>query len=168
LTKTGREYLLAVGELYGIDTERLFEHIDGLLQLFDLTRQADSCLGSYSTGQRKKIMLSSALVTEAPILLLDEPFSGGLDASGILALKRVLQNLAQRDDITIVLATPVPELLESIADRLAVLRDGRIIAFDTIDGLRKQTGCGGSLEEVLEQLISPDTLRNIESYLELR
>ena len=103
---TGREYLLAVGGLYRIDTDRLFGHIDRLLQLFDLTPLADANIGSYSTGQHKKIMLSSALVSEAPIMLLDEPFSGGLDPSGILALKRVLQNLAQRSDVTIVLATP--------------------------------------------------------------
>lgn len=166
--KTGREYLLAVGQLYGIDTSRLFDHVDRLFRLFDMTDLADANIGSYSTGQRKKIMLSSALVTEAPIMLLDEPFSGGLDPSGILALKRVLQNLAQRVDVTIVLAAPVPELLESIADRIAVLRDGCIIAHDTLAGLRQLSQCSGSLADVLERLVCPETERNIESYLELR
>jgi ABC-2 type transport system ATP-binding protein len=166
--RTGREYLLAVGQLYGIDHDRLFDHIDRLFDLFDLKAQADSNVGSYSTGQRKKIAICSALVTEAPVMLLDEPFSGGLDPSGLLALKRVLQRLAQRDDVTIVMATPVPELLEEIADRVAVVRDGRIVAHDTIDGLRRLTNCSGTLEEVLEQLISPQTLQNLERYFESR
>ena len=168
LRKSGREYLLAVGRLYQIEIARLFDHIDRLLQLFNLSDLADANIGSYSTGQRKKIMLSSALVTEAPIMLLDEPFSGGLDPSGILALTRVLQNLAQRDDVTIVLAAPVPELLESIADRFALLRDGRILAVDSLDGLRQIAGCDGSLAEVLERLVSPETEQHIDRYLEMR
>lgn len=166
--RTGREFLLAVGRLYSIDDDRLFDHVDRLLQLFDLMAQADTYIGSYSTGQKKKIAICSALVTEAPIMLLDEPFSGGLDPSALLALKRVMQRLSQRPDVTIVLATPVPELLETIADRLAVLRDGQIVAYDTVAGLRRQTGCSGSLEEVLERLINPKTLENLERYFETR
>jgi ABC-type multidrug transport system ATPase subunit len=166
--RTGREFLLAVGNLYEVETDRLFDHIDRLMQLFDLSGQADSLIGSYSTGQKKKIAVCAALVTEAPILLLDEPFSGGLDPSALLALKRVLQRLAQRDDITIVLASPVPELLEEIADRIAVVRDGTILACDTIPGLRQRTGCDGSLEDVLQRLINPQTIQNLERYFENR
>ena len=54
-------------------------------------RQSDP---DYSAGQKKKVALCSALVTEVPILLLDEPFSGGLDPSGILTLKRIIQHRA--------------------------------------------------------------------------
>jgi ABC-2 type transport system ATP-binding protein len=166
--RTGREFLLAVGRLYEIDDDRLFDHIDRLLDLFELAALADSNASSYSTGQRKKLAVCSALVTEAPVMLLDEPFSGGLDPSGLLSLKRILQKLAERDDVTIVMATPVPELVEEIADRIAVLRDGRIVAYDTIDGLRRITGCSGTLEEVFERLISPQTLKHLERYFESR
>ena len=104
------------------------------------------------------------LITEAPYLLLDEPFSGGLDPAGILALKRVLQHLAAREDVTIVLTTPVPELVEELADRIAIIRDGRLVAFDTADGLRRQTGADGSLAEVLQRMLNPETLANIDHY----
>jgi ABC-2 type transport system ATP-binding protein len=114
----------------------------------------------------KKIVLCSALITEAPYLLLDEPFSGGLDPSGIMALKRVLQRLAERDDITIVLTTPVPELVEELADRIAIVRDGQLAAFDSVDGLRRQTGTDGPLADVLQRLLNPETLANIEHYFE--
>jgi ABC-type multidrug transport system ATPase subunit len=164
--RTGREFILAVGRLYGIDDLRLFNHANRLLRLFDLAEQGDQPIYSYSAGQLKKIALCSALITEAPYLLLDEPFSGGLDPSGILALKRVLQRLAARDDVTIVMTTPVPELVEEIADRIAIIRDGELAAFDTADGLRGLTGTDGPLAEVLQRLLNPETLANIEHYFE--
>lgn len=164
--RTGREFILAVGRLYDIDDLRLFDHADRLLRLFDMTDQGDQPIYSYSAGQQKKISLCSALITEAPYLLLDEPFSGGLDPSGILALKHVLQRLAARDDVTIVMTTPVPELVEEIADRIAIIRDGELAAIDTAEGLRQLTGTTGPLAEVLQRLLSPQTLANIENYFE--
>jgi ABC-type multidrug transport system ATPase subunit len=163
-SRTGREFILAVGRMYGIDDLRLFDHADRLLQLFDLGEKGDQPIYSYSAGQLKKISLCSALITEAPYLLLDEPFSGGLDPSGILALKKVLQHLAERDDVTIVMTTPVPELVEEIADRIAIVREGELVEFDTADGLRRLTGTDGPLAEVLQRLLNPETLANIEHY----
>ena len=168
LNRTGREFLLAVGRLYEIDDERLMDHVDRLLQLFQLEAKSDSTIGSYSSGQKKKIAVCSALVTETPVLIMDEPFSGGLDPSALLALKCVLMRLAERDDVTVVVATQVPELVEGLAHRIVVLRNGEILAFDTLDGLREQAQCDGSLQEVLERLINPETLENIERYFEVR
>lgn len=164
--RTGREFLLAVGRLYDIDDERLMDHVERLLQLFELTRHGDQPIRSYSAGQKKKVALAGALVTEAPILLLDEPFSGGLDPSGILALKRVLERLARRKDATVVITAPVPELVEELAHRIAIFRDGRLAAFDTLEGLRRLTDCDGSLSDVLQRLIFPETLQNLERYFE--
>ncbi len=76
-SRTGREFLVAVGKLYEIEDFRLFDHVDRLLSLFDLTEKGDAPIASYSTGQQKKISLAAALVTEAPVMLLDEPFRGG-------------------------------------------------------------------------------------------
>ncbi len=148
------------------DDERLMEHVDQLLNLFDLAEQGDSPIRTYSAGQKKKIALCSALVTEAPILLLDEPFSGGLDPAGLLTLKRIIQQHARRKDATIVLTSPVPELVEEIATRIIVLHDGEILAFDTLDGLQRMTGHRGTLGEVLERLIFPDTTSKLETYFQ--
>jgi ABC-type multidrug transport system ATPase subunit len=141
-------------------------HVDQLLDLFDLSEVADSPLRTYSAGQKKKAALCSALVTEAPVLLLDEPFSGGLDPAGLLALKRILQRHAQRKELTIVLTSPVPELVEEIATRIVILHQGEILAFDTLDGLQRMTGCRGSLAEVLERLIYPDTTEKLNQYFQ--
>lgn len=161
---TGREWLLAVGRLYDIEDLRLMDHVDRLLRLFCLSEQADSTISSYSTGQKKKISLAGALVTEASVFLLDEPFSGGLDPSGILAMKRVLQRLVREQGATVVIATPVPELVQELADRVAIIRDGQLIACDTLDGLRAIAGVTGALDAVYERLASPQSAGNIEQY----
>jgi len=164
--RTGREFLMAVGELYEVETLRLMDHVERLLDLFQLREQADSPIRSYSSGQMKKAAICSALVTEAPVLLLDEPFSGGLDPSAILALKTVLKRLAARSDMTMVMSTPVPELIEDFADRIAIIRDGEIICCDTLEGLRRTTSCNGTLAEVFERLINPHTAEHIERYFQ--
>jgi ABC-2 type transport system ATP-binding protein len=163
-TQTGRQFLLAVGRLYDIEAERLMEHADQLLDLFDLSQHAETQLWNLSAGQKKKVALCSALVTEAPILLLDEPFSGGLDPAGLLTLKQIIKHHTRRKDATIVLTSPVPELVEEVATRIMVLENGEILAFDTLDGLQRSTGHRGRLNEVLQKLIFPDTSRKLDDY----
>lgn len=164
--RTGREYLLATGRLYGHDDFELFDHADRLLRLFHLEGKGDSPIGGYSTGQRKKLTLAGALITKAPYLLLDEPFSGGLDPAGILAVKRVLQKLAADGDVTIVITTPVPELVEALANRVAILRDGRLAHYDTPAGLCTAAGSESGLDDALQRLIYPESIDAVEAYLE--
>lgn len=163
LSQTGRQWLLAVGRLYGVEDRQLLPHVDRLLDVFDLTDRADSHVSAYSTGQRKKIALCAALVTQAPVLMLDEPFAGGLDPSGILALKRILQHHSDARDRTILLATPVPELVEEIAGRVALIVGGEIIAFETPAALKQRTNAS-SLADAYERLASPGTLAKIDRY----
>lgn len=164
--RTPREFLYAVGRLYAVEHDRLVEHLDRLLGLFELTEKAEASIRSCSAGQQKKVALCSALITDAPVLFLDEPFSGGLDPSGLVALKRVLKRRVEKDGFTVVLASPIPELVEEIATRIVVLSRGRVIAFDTLEGLRRSTGVAGSLSEVLEKLMFPEAARRIEGYFE--
>jgi ABC-type multidrug transport system ATPase subunit len=164
--RTGREFLLGVGRLYEIPDDRLFDHVPRLLALFELTGQGDSPIRGYSAGQQKKVALCSALVAETPVLILDEPFSGGLDPSGLMALKKVLRHLVDRRGATVVLSSPVPELIAEIADRILILKDGEILAFDTLDGLQRRAGTRGNLGQVLEHLIFPETTRNLALYFE--
>lgn len=162
---TGREYVVAIGQLYGVDDFRVFVHADRLMSLFNLVEKQDSLIGDYSTGQRKKITLASALITEAPYLLLDEPFSGGLDPAGILAVKRVLKRLADDNAVTVVMTTPVPEIVEELADRVAVLRGGELVAYESPEGIKKLAG-KERLEDALSRLMYPDSMDGVAAYLE--
>jgi ABC-2 type transport system ATP-binding protein len=161
---TAREYILAVGQLYDVPADRMFDQAERLIKLFELTDQADSPIRSCSAGQKKKVALCGVLLTKAPVLLLDEPFSGGLDPAGLLALKRVLLHRAKEEGCTIVLTSPVPELVEEIAGRVLILRDGEVAAFDTIEGLRAMTGVHGSLGDLLERLLYPGMTAKLDDY----
>ena len=80
----------------------------------------------------------------------------------------MLLHLAHEKQATVVLTAPVPELVEEVADRIVILREGQILAADTLAGLRERTGCAGSLGEVLEKLMHPATLGRLEHYFEER
>jgi ABC-type multidrug transport system ATPase subunit len=162
--RTGREFLLGVGRIYDVDELRLLDHSQRLLDLFELTELGDSPIRNYSAGQQKKISLASALITDAEILLLDEPFSGGLDPAGILAMRRLLERHSKDLGHTIVLTAPVPELVAEIADRLIVIRDGEIALEGAIDDLMRKSGATGTVEQMLNERIFPESERNVETY----
>src|SRR4051812_42812928 len=161
-----REWVLAVGRVYGVEDERLMDHLERPLTLFDLGDHAHSRIASCSSGQRKKVALCAALAADSKVMLLDEPFAGGLDPSGILALKRVLRHRVDREGATVVMATPVPELVEELADRVAVIREGRLVACDTVEGLRALAGGAGTLDDIYERLVNPQALTNLRQYFE--
>lgn len=161
---TTREWLLAIGNLYDLEPEHVMDHIGRLLDLFQLADKGDSPIRTCSNGQKKKIAICGTLVTEAPVLVLDEPFTGGLDPSAIMALRRVINHMVASGKVTILMASQIPELVEELTHRILVLGGTRIVAYDTLDKLRAQTGCSGSLPEVFEQLVHPETLQHIENY----
>lgn len=162
---TTREWLMTVGQLYDLEADRLMDHINRLLDLFQLTDKGDAPIRTCSNGQKKKIAICGTLVTESPVLVLDEPFTGGLDPSAILALRRVLKYLADRADVTVLMASQIPEIVEHLAHRVAVLSGTRLVAVDSLDGLRTQIACQGTLAEVFEKLVHPQTMEHIENYL---
>jgi ABC-type multidrug transport system ATPase subunit len=162
--RSPREFLLGVGRLYQRPDDRLFDEVDRLLGLFDLVEKSDAPIRGCSAGQQKKIALCGALIAGTPVLLLDEPFSGGLDPAGILVLKRLLQRRAT-DGGTVVLTSPVPEIVDEIATRVVLLRGGVVVADDTPDGLRRLAGTEGPFAAALERLLYPDTLRKLDDYL---
>ena len=165
--RTGRQWLLAAGRLYGVNDDRLLPHVDSLLDVFDLTDKADSLVASYSTGQKKKIFVCTALVTDAPVMLLDEPFAGGLDPSAIFALKRILLHHRQKRDRTVIFATPVPELVEELANHVGVIANGKLLIYDTIQGFRRQNGAERTLEDAYQHAVNPHTIEKFQRYLEV-
>ena len=160
-----REYVLAVGRLYCVGEDRLLERTERLLDLFDLGEVADTAMSSLSTGQRKKAGICSALVTEAPVMVLDEPFSGGLDSSALHALQQVLKAIAGIDKTTLIMAVPVPELVDGLADRVAVIKAGRIVACETPEMLKQQTG-NPTLAGALESILRPESAQKIQRFIE--
>lgn len=160
---TGRQFLLGVAEIYGVQARRRFDHVERLLSVFHLGELGDADISSYSTGQKQKLNLASALITDATVLLLDEPFSGGLDPAGITAMKQILRHLTERTDRTVVMSTPVPELVEEVADEILILSEGRILIHDSIDNVKKSCNAA-SLDDALRELVFPETQSELRDY----
>ena len=76
----------------------------------------------------------------------------------------VLRRRVTEQGGTVVLTSPVPEIVEEIADRIVILRDGEIAAFDTLDGLRRSTDSTGSLAQILEKMMFPETTQKLQEY----
>ena len=155
---------MAVGTLYDVPYFRLVDHVERLIALFALDAIADNALGSYSAGQLKKAMLSSALVAEAHYVILDEPFSGGLDPAGIQALKQVLKRMTDDKRRTVIFSTPVPEVLDQVADRMLVLRDGTIAGDYQLADLRRTAD--KPFAERVQELVFPKSIERIRKYFE--
>lgn len=163
--QTGREFLIGVGRLYGIEDLRLLDHSERLLSLFHLSKEGDWPIRSYSCGQKKKIAIAATLITECPILLLDEPFGGGLDPSGILAFQQILKRMGESKDRTIVLTAPAPDLVNTLASDVLVLAEQEVALFASVEELRRQRNAPHqALSELLVEIIHPDTTNDVADY----
>ena len=146
---SGREYLQLVGRLRGILEKPLNEKVDGLLSLFSLGEHRYSPISSYSKGMKQKILITAALLHNPEILMFDEPLSG-LDVTSALVFKNLVQTLAGEGKL-ILYSSHVLEVVEKICTRVIILRQGRIVAHDSVQNLRTLLQ-SPSLEDVFSQL----------------
>ena len=157
---SGREYLLLCGRLRGMESPALDHKIDELLRLFSLASDADSAVSSYSKGMRQKILLSAALLHNPDILILDEPLSG-LDAGAMIAIRELLRDLAARGK-AILYSSHVLDAMERVCTRVLILRKGRVVAYDTLDNLRRSLD-QPSLEAIFTSINDDGARRSLAS-----
>ena len=144
---SGREFLRFVAGLWGRDGEAVQMRADRLLDLFNLTPWKDELLESYSHGMRQKILISSALIHQPELIVVDEPMVG-LDPRSARLLKDLFRTFAANGG-TIFLSTHTLEVAEALCDRIAIISEGEIIALGSMDDLRAQADAGGAhLEEI--------------------
>lgn len=135
---SGRELLRFHARLAGVPRLGREERIDRLLERVGLARAADRRIGSYSKGMLQRIGLAQALVTDPPILILDEPTAGvdPVGAADIAAL--VLEQKARGK--TILLCSHLLSQIEEVCDRVAILHRGRLLAEGALDELLGHSG----------------------------
>ncbi|MEO6826087.1 MAG: ATP-binding cassette domain-containing protein [Microbacteriaceae bacterium] len=135
---TGFENLDMVGRLYHLGRAAARRRAVELIDVFELTAAGNRPVKGFSGGMRRRIDLAGALVINPKILFLDEPTTG-LDPRSRLALWEVIKNLVN-DGTTVLLTTQYLEEADQLADDIAVIDDGRVIAEGTSDQLKAQIG----------------------------
>ncbi|MFD4352886.1 ATP-binding cassette domain-containing protein [Nocardia sp. NPDC058518] len=135
---TGFENLEMVGRLYHLGTQRSKERARELLDRFRLTDAADRPVKGYSGGMRRRLDLAGALVANPPVLFLDEPTTG-LDPRARLDLWDVIEELVA-GGTTLLLTTQYMDEADRLADSIAVIDHGKVIARGTADELKALVG----------------------------
>ena len=149
---TGRENLWMFARLYQLSSRDARRRADELLERFGLEDAANRVAKTYSGGMRRRLDLAGALVGRPRLLFLDEPTTG-LDPRGRLGMWDVIRNQV-REGTTLLLTTQYLEEADELADEIAVVDHGRIIARGTADELKAQVG-GERIEVVVR---NPDDL----------
>lgn len=146
-TLTGWDNLIMFGRLYHLSNKQAQQRTTELLEQFSLTERAKSPIRTYSGGMRRRLDLAASLVVKPKVLFLDEPTTG-LDPRGRQDMWGVIDELV-KGGVTLLLTTQYLEEADQLADEIAVIDHGKVIARGTSDSLKKQVG-GERLEIIVE------------------
>ena len=143
---TGIQYLNFIADIFGVGANDRAERIREYSQLFDLERNLAMPITSYSHGMKQKLAVISALIHDPKLILMDEPFVG-LDPVASHDLKQIMRKICD-DGGAIFFSTHVLEVAEKLCDKVAIIKNGRLIKSGTMDEVKGDE----SLEDVFLEL----------------
>ena len=162
---SGGEFLRFVAGLWGRDGSEAEARADRLLELFQLAPWKDELIESYSHGMRQKLLISSALIHQPELIVVDEPMVG-LDPRSARLLKDLLRAFVAQGG-TVFLSTHTLEVAEALCDRIAIIHEGRIIALGTMEELRAEAHAGGAhLEEIFLKVTGGEEVSDVVAALQ--
>lgn len=149
---TARENLELMGGLHGFPRAKQAQRVEALTALLGLGEVLHRRAGRLSGGWQRRLSIAMALMSEPEILFLDEP-TLGLDVLARSELWEVIRALKGR--VTIILTTHYMEEAEALADRVGIMRQGRLLACDTVPGIKALTGTD-SIEQAFLRIVKED------------
>jgi ABC-2 type transport system ATP-binding protein len=148
---TVAEHVLLVGRLHGLADALVKRRAERFLEQFELADRLGSRIATLSKGMRQKLLLTSGLLHDPELVVLDEPLSG-LDVNATILVKELIRALAAAGK-TVFYCSHVMDVVERVCDRIAILDGGKLVAQGTFEELQRAQG-GGSLEHIFAQLTS--------------
>ena len=153
---TAWEYLEFVAGLWGVDIAEARNRAEHLLKLLGLWDNRNDRCETFSRGMKQKAVLAGALIHEPKLLMLDEPLTG-LDAAASRLVKDLIRERVERG-AAVILTTHILEVAERMADRIGIIKDGKLLTEGRLDELQAHAGAQGqSLEDVFLSLIAQPT-----------
>jgi len=150
---TAWEYLEFVAGLWGVDPAAARADAERLLKLLGLWDNRNDRCETFSRGMKQKAVLAGALIHKPQLMMLDEPLTG-LDAGASRLVKDMIRERVDDGD-AVILTTHILEVAERMADRIGIIKDGKLLIEGSLEELRTQAGAQGqSLEDVFLSLTS--------------
>jgi ABC-2 type transport system ATP-binding protein len=143
---TAIQYLNFIADIYKISKEDRNQGIKKYADLFEITKNLGDLISSYSHGMKQKLALISALIHNPRLLILDEPFVG-LDPKAAFSVKEVMKEMCN-NGTSVFFSTHVLEVAEKLCDKIAIIKNGAIVAMGTMDEVKGNK----SLEDVFLEL----------------
>ena len=150
---TPMEFLQFMASLYSLDEDIAEARIIKMMSAFGLQGNLHQRMDSFSKGMKQKVLITSGLLHNPDIIILDEPLSG-LDANSVILFKDLISRLAAEGK-TIFYCSHMMDVVERVSDRIVLIDEGRVIANGTFDELQAEQGAK-SLEQIFAQLTSND------------
>ena len=144
---TGYKYLYFIADIFSVSKKTRDELIDKYSSLLGLTSELMQPVSSYSHGMKQKLAIISALIHSPKLMLLDEPFVG-LDPKASHTLKQLMRELCDTGG-AIFFSTHVLEVAEKLCDKIAIIKNGRLIVSGETDAIRGDS----SLEDIFLELV---------------
>lgn len=147
---TGIQYLNFIADVFKIDSENRASLIKKYADMFEITSSLGDPISSFSHGMKQKLAIISALLHNPKLLVLDEPFVG-LDPKAALTLKNIMKDLCAKGS-AVFFSTHVLEVAEKLCNKIAIIKDGKIVAC----GKTEELVGDKSLEEVFMEVVEND------------
>jgi len=159
---TPNEFLSLMGALYKMPQDLITERTTRMMDAFGMAGNMDQRMDSFSKGMKQKVLITSGLMHNPEVIILDEPLSG-LDANSVIIVKELISKLAQSGK-TIFYSSHMMDVVEKVSDRIVLINEGKVVADGSFEEL-KQNQDKNSLEQIFAQLTASESMHEASDRL---